>query len=84
MARGDDSPDDYVFQVRDNTQRYVQDLLHENERLREVNASVERELRSQYLLAYLSDASKDSEEFRLVQVKVKGRLKARTISGYYP
>jgi len=49
-----------------------------------VYASVERELRSQYLLAYLSDAPKKSEEFRVVQVKVKGRLKARTISGYYP
>ena len=49
-----------------------------------VYESVERELRSQYLLAYLSDAPQNSEEFRLVQVKVRGRLKARTISGYYP
>ena len=46
--------------------------------------AIERELRSQYLLAYLSDAPQGSEEFRFVQVKVKGRLKARTISGYYP
>ncbi len=36
MARGDGSPDDYVFRVRDNTRQYVQELLRENERLREV------------------------------------------------
>ena len=46
--------------------------------------AIERELRSQYLLAYLSDAPQGSKEFRFVQVKVKGRLKARTMSGYYP
>jgi predicted RNase H-like nuclease (RuvC/YqgF family) len=43
MAHGKDSPDDYVLQVRDNTRRYVQDLLRENERLNEVTASLERE-----------------------------------------
>ena len=46
--------------------------------------AIEDELRSQYLLAYLSDAPQASEIFRTVEVKVKGRLKARTISGYYP
>lgn len=54
------------------------------EELRNVYASIEHELRSQYLLAYLSDAPQESEHFRTVVVKVKGRLKARTISGYYP
>jgi nitrate/nitrite-specific signal transduction histidine kinase len=43
MAHGDDRPDDYVFQVRDNTRRYVQDLLRENERLNEVTVSLESE-----------------------------------------
>ena len=41
MTRSDNSPDDYVFQVRDSTRRYVKDLLRENERLREAAASLE-------------------------------------------
>ncbi len=41
MAQGKDSPDTYVLQVRDNTRRYVQDLLRENERLREITAALE-------------------------------------------
>jgi len=45
---------------------------------------IEEELRSQYLIAYSSDAPHDSREFRLVEVKTRGKLKARTISGYYP
>ena len=54
MARGDDGPDDYVFQVRDNTRQYVQALLTENERLNEITASLERErldLEKQLLVA---------------------------------
>ncbi len=43
MAQGKDSPDTYVLQVRDNTRRYVQDLLRENERLNEVTISLEGE-----------------------------------------
>ena len=41
MGRSDDAPDDFFFRVRDNTRRYVKDLLHENERLREIMASLE-------------------------------------------
>lgn len=52
--------------------------------LHSVYGQIERELRSQYLLAYSSDAPSEAEEFRTVEVKVKGKLKARTISGYYP
>ncbi|MEE2777739.1 MAG: VWA domain-containing protein [Acidobacteriota bacterium] len=52
--------------------------------LQTIYAQIDKELRSQYLLAYSSDAAQDKREFRTVQVKVKGRLKARTISGYYP
>ena len=59
-------------------------FISKAEELIGVYDSIEKELRSQYLLAYLSDAPQGSEEFRVVQVKVKGRLKARTISGYYP
>ena len=36
MTRGDGRPDEYVLQVRDNTRQYVQELLRENERLREI------------------------------------------------
>ncbi|HVS16764.1 MAG TPA: VWA domain-containing protein [Thermoanaerobaculia bacterium] len=44
---------------------------------------IERELRSQYLLAYQSTAS--GKEFREIEVKVQGSgLRARTIGGYYP
>ena len=53
--------------------------------LRGVYGEIERELRSQYLLAYTSDRpGAGSEEFRTIEVKVKGRHRARTISGYYP
>lgn len=49
-----------------------------------VYSAIERELRSQYLLAYLSDAPQESKEFRMVEIKMKGGLKARAMSGYYP
>ncbi len=57
--------------------------------LESVYAQIERELRSQYLLAYTSDrpSSEESGEdsFRSIEVTVKGSgLQARTISGYYP
>jgi VWFA-related protein len=47
---------------------------------------IERELRSQYLVAYNSDRPQTAEEeFREVEVRVKGgKLSARTIRGYYP
>ena len=54
------------------------------EDLAPVYDEIERELRSQYLLAYTSNRAGGGEEYRQVEVKVKGRFKARTISGYYP
>jgi VWFA-related protein len=47
---------------------------------------IERELRSQYLVAYNSDRPRSEEgEFREVEVRVKGgKLNARTVRGYYP
>ena len=56
------------------------------EELRAVYAQIEKELRSQYLIAYSSDRpdAASADEFREVEVKVKGRLRARTIAGYYP
>jgi Ca-activated chloride channel family protein len=46
--------------------------------------AIEEELRSQYLIAYSSDAPRDSREFRQVEVRTRSKLRARTISGYYP
>ncbi len=55
------------------------------EDLAPVYDEIERELRSQYLLAYNSSRTGgDDDEYREVEVKVAGRFKARTISGYYP
>jgi Ca-activated chloride channel family protein len=49
-----------------------------------VYAAIEKELRSQYLLGYVSDA-RTAEGFRSVEVKLQGAagLKARTARGYY-
>ncbi|REJ74615.1 MAG: VWA domain-containing protein [Acidobacteria bacterium] len=55
--------------------------------LRSVYGEIERELRSQYLLAYASDRPGEGGDFRTVEVKMVGPgrgLRARTISGYYP
>jgi len=50
-----------------------------------VYEEIEEELRSQYLVAYSSDRPGQDGQFRTVEVKVRGgKLKARTISGYYP
>ena len=54
------------------------------EELHGVYDEIERELRSQYLLAYASDRPPDGQ-FREVRVEARGgKLKARTIRGYYP
>jgi Ca-activated chloride channel family protein len=52
--------------------------------LRGVYEEIERELRSQYLLAYSSNSRKPAGQFRTIEVKVKGGLKGRTLGGYYP
>lgn len=60
-------------------------FIAEAEDLIGVYQEIEEELRSQYLIAYASDRPTPDETFRQVEVEVKGgKLKARTISGYYP
>jgi VWFA-related protein len=54
------------------------------EELRRVYAEIEREFRSQYLLAYESDQRGDRTSYREVNVEIDGGNKARTIKGYYP
>jgi Ca-activated chloride channel homolog len=50
-----------------------------------VYQAIEKELRSQYLLAYQSSSAGDSDKYRTVEVKVgKPGLEAKTLRGYYP
>ena len=53
--------------------------------LKRIYAVINQELRTQYLIAYQSDSSKDPSEFRRVEVNVRGKgREVRTMSGYYP
>lgn len=52
--------------------------------LQPVYRQIDRELRSQYLLAYNSNQQSGSNDFRQVEVRVTDGRRARTISGYYP
>jgi VWFA-related protein len=54
------------------------------EELSGVYAEIERELRSQYLLAFAPNPPGKTGEFAPVEVRVKGGLKARAPRGYYP
>ena len=52
--------------------------------LSQVYDEIERELRSQYLVAYNSDQQGKSGQYHEVEIKVRsGKLKARTVRGYY-
>lgn len=58
--------------------------IHEAAELQGAYAEIERELRSQYLVAYSSDQSGEPGQYHEIEVEVKdGKLKARTIRGYY-
>ena len=47
--------------------------------------TIQRELRSRYLLTYQSSNTGSSREFRSIEVKVEGSgLEAKTLRGYYP
>jgi VWFA-related protein len=51
-----------------------------------IYAEIDRELRSQYLLAYTSSSDESGDELRKIDVKVDAdeKVKVRTITGYYP
>ena len=52
--------------------------------LERIYGQIERELRSQYLVAYNSDQQAESGKYHEVEIKVRGgKLKARTVRGYY-
>ena len=49
-----------------------------------VYEEIEKELRSQYLVAYSSDQGGEKGVYREIKIEVKnGKLKARTVRGYY-
>lgn len=78
--------------VRDKLQELAREtggqsfFVNKAEELRGVYADIEKQLRSQYLIAFASDRpAVDKGTFREVEVKVRGRgLEARTLRGYYP
>jgi hypothetical protein len=55
-------------------------------KLDSIYAEIDRELRSQYLLAYTSTSEKPSDELRKIDVRVDAdsKTRVRTITGYYP
>ena len=60
-------------------------FIGEASELEGVYKQIEQELRSQYLVAYNSDNPLANEEFRTVELKVRGgKLSARSLRGYYP
>jgi VWFA-related protein len=53
--------------------------------LSRIYSEIDRELRTQYLLAYTSSSEKEPDKLRKIKVDVdRPRTKVRTISGYYP
>ena len=53
--------------------------------LSKIYERIEREMRSQYLLAYQSTNTRQDDEFRSIEVKVgRSGASVRTMSGYYP
>jgi VWFA-related protein len=60
-------------------------FLDDASRLDEIYASIEEELRSQYLIAYQSSHGGSGKGFRTVDLQVGKRgMEAKTIRGYYP
>ena len=60
-------------------------FVRDPDSLDEIYATVQRELRSQYFLAYQSSSTRDDDGFRRIKVDVrKPNASANTMSGYYP
>jgi hypothetical protein len=60
-------------------------LLRKVEELAAAYDQLEKDLRSQYLVAYYSEAMKDDDGYRNVEVRVKREgAVVRTIRGYIP
>jgi VWFA-related protein len=60
-------------------------FINNQSELDRIYAEIDRELRTQYLLAYTSGSTRPSDELRKVKVEVeRSGVKVRTIVGYYP
>jgi len=60
-------------------------FIERSSELEGIYDTIQKELRSQYLLAYQSSKEGDSEKFRTVEVKLdKPGMEAKTMRGYYP
>lgn len=60
-------------------------LIKDVKHLQETYAQLEKDLRSQYLLAYNSESTKNDQRYRTVEVKVdRPDATVRTIRGYLP
>jgi VWFA-related protein len=60
-------------------------FVSEKSGLDKIYAEINRELRTQYLLAYTSKSEKPPDELRKIKVEVDRKgVKVRTITGYYP
>jgi Ca-activated chloride channel family protein len=60
-------------------------FIAEGSELNRIYEEIDRELRTQYLLAYTSSSTKPSDELREIEVEVDRKgLEVRTISGYFP
>jgi Ca-activated chloride channel family protein len=60
-------------------------FVSEKSGLDRIYAEINRELRTQYLIAYTSNSEKPADELRKIKVDVDRKgVKVRTISGYYP
>ena len=50
-----------------------------------IYAEINRELRTQYLLAFTSNSDRPKDELRKIKVQVdRKKVKVRTITGYFP
>ena len=60
-------------------------FVDDENQLESIYETIQRELRSRYLLAYQSTNATDSKLFRTIEVKMSEKeLEAKTLRGYYP
>jgi VWFA-related protein len=60
-------------------------FINDRAELDKIYSEIDRELRTQYLLAYTSKSDKAADQLRKIKVEVdRKRVKVRTISGYFP
>jgi VWFA-related protein len=60
-------------------------FVSEKSELDDIYSEINRELRTQYLLAYTSNSEEPPDKLRKIKVEVdRPKTKVRTITGYYP